>query len=57
MAKTAQRSIFMNCLPANRGEEQTAEVIDGPKSIIYEQAGNRLWSAMAVLDFFVNGKK
>eukprot|EP00703_Trepomonas_sp_PC1_P003911 JAP92695.1 Ornithine carbamoyltransferase [Trepomonas sp. PC1] len=57
MSFTSERSIFMNCLPAARGEEQTAEVIDGPKSVIYQEAGNRLWSAMAVINFFVNLKK
>lgn len=57
MSFTSERSIFMNCLPAARGEEQTAEVIDGPKSVIYQEAGNRLWSAMAVLSFFLNGYK
>jgi len=57
MSYTSERSIFMNCLPAARGEEQTAEVIDGPKSVIYQEAGNRLWSAMAVLDFFIHDCK
>ena len=57
MSYTSERSIFMNCLPAKRGEEQTAEVIDGPKSVIYQEAGNRLWSAMSVLDFFIHGYK
>ena len=57
MAVTASNSVFMNCLPATRGEEQTASVMDGPKSICYQEAGNRLWSAMAVLDFFLNGYK
>lgn len=54
MAVTSERSIFMNCLPATRGEEQTASVIDGPKSVCYDEAGNRLWSAMAVLDFLTH---
>ncbi|ESU40837.1 Ornithine carbamoyltransferase [Giardia duodenalis] len=57
MAVTSKRSVFMNCLPATRGEEQTASVIDGPKSICYDEAGNRLHSAMAVLDFFLHDCK
>lgn len=56
-ARSSARSIFMNCLPACRGEEQTADVIDGPRSVVYDQAGNRLWSAMAVLDFLVRGRE
>ncbi|TNJ28422.1 Ornithine carbamoyltransferase [Giardia muris] len=55
MAATSSRSVFMNCLPASRGDEQTASVMDGAKSICYTQAGNRLPSAMAVLDFFLHG--
>lgn len=55
MATASSRAIFMNCLPATRGDEQVASVIDGPKSVCYMQAGNRLPSAMAVLDFFLHG--
>lgn len=54
MKLASERCIFMNCLPATRGEEQTAEVIDGPRSVVYQEAGNRLWSAMAILDFYIN---
>ncbi len=44
-------AIFMNCLPAKRGYEQTAEVIDGPQSIVFDQAENRLHGQKAIMLF------
>mmetsp|Transcript_43088 Transcript_43088/g.78340 ORF Transcript_43088/g.78340 Transcript_43088/m.78340 type:complete len:358 (-) Transcript_43088:87-1160(-) len=44
-------AIFMNCLPAARGMEQTAEVIDGPQSVVFDQAENRLHAQKALLIF------
>lgn len=41
--------IPLHALPAYRGSEVAAEVIDGPQSVIYDQAENRMWSQMAVL--------
>lgn len=43
-------AIFLHCLPCKRGEEVTAEVVDGPRSAVLDQAENRLHTAMAVLE-------
>ncbi|HZS90974.1 MAG TPA: ornithine carbamoyltransferase [Chloroflexota bacterium] len=55
MAHARPNAIFMHCLPAHRGEEVTAEVIDGPRSIVFEQAANRLYTAQAVIHALVRG--
>ncbi|EGB03944.1 ornithine carbamoyltransferase [Aureococcus anophagefferens] len=49
MTQAAPDAIFMNCLPAVRGEEQTADVIDGPQSVVFDQAENRLHAQKALL--------
>ena len=49
MARAAKDAIFMHCLPVHRGEEVTAEVIDGPQSVVFDEAENRLHAQKGVL--------
>jgi ornithine carbamoyltransferase len=51
MAKAAPDALFMHCLPAHRGEEVTAEVIDGPQSVVWDEAENRLHAQKGVLAY------
>lgn len=56
MAMTAPDSVFMHCLPAHRGEEVEAEVIDGPKSVIWREAYHRRTTIQAILYHLVRGE-
>ena len=49
MERTAKESIYMHCLPADRGHEVTDAVIDGPRSVVYDEAENRLHTAKALM--------
>ena len=56
MAEASADAIFLHCLPAHRGEEVTAGVIDGPASAVWEQAANRLPTEQAALRALVTGR-
>ncbi len=50
LKKAAPRAVVLHCLPANRGEEITDEVMDGPQSAVFDQAENRLWIQMGIIN-------
>ena len=55
MAMAADDALFMHCLPAHRGEEVAADVIDGPQSVVWDEAENRLHAQKALMEFLLLG--
>ena len=56
MSVASSNALFMHCLPAHRGEEVTAEVIDGPQSAVWDEAENRLHVQKALMEYLLLGK-
>jgi ornithine carbamoyltransferase len=57
MMRAARKdALFMHCLPAHRGEEVAAEVMDSKQSVVWEEAENRLHTQKALLEFLLLGK-
>ncbi len=57
MAGAKNDALFMHCLPAHRGEEVSADVIDGPQSVVWQEAENRLHTQKALMEYLLLGKK
>jgi ornithine carbamoyltransferase len=53
MAHAEKGALFLHCLPAYRGKEVAAEVIDAPNSVVWDEAGNRLHAQKALLEFLL----
>lgn len=56
MSYAKKDALFMHCLPAHRGEEVAAEVLDGPQSVVWEEAENRLHTQKALMEYLLLGK-
>ena len=56
MAVAAPEALFMHCLPAHRGEEVSGEVIDGPHSVVWDEAENRLHAQKALMEYLLLGR-
>jgi len=53
LKKAKPSAIVLHCLPAHRGEEITEEVLEGPQSVVWDQAENKMWFHMALLDYLL----
>ncbi len=56
MSAADPKAVFMHCLPAHRGEEVTADVIDGPQSVVWDEAENRMHVQKALMEFLLLGQ-
>ena len=56
MSRASPEAVFMHCLPAHRGEEVTGDVIDGPQSVVWDEAENRLHAQKALMEFLLLGR-
>lgn len=56
MAMAKKDALFMHCLPAHRGEEVSAEVLEGPQSVVWDEAENRLHTQKALMEYLLLGK-
>ena len=56
MAAAKPDALFMHCLPAYRGEEVTADVIDGPQSVVWDEAENRMHVQKALMEYLLLGR-
>src|SRR5262249_32954066 len=56
MAAAKSDALFMHCLPAHRGEEVAAEVVDGPQSVVWEEAENRMHVQKALMEYLLLGR-
>ncbi|MGH6623641.1 MAG: ornithine carbamoyltransferase, partial [Burkholderiaceae bacterium] len=56
MRVAASDAVFMHCLPAHRGEEVSAQVLDGPQSVVWDEAENRLHAQKALMEFLLLGR-
>jgi ornithine carbamoyltransferase len=57
MAQAKPNALFMHCLPAHRGEEVAADVIDGPQSVVWDEAENRMHVQKALMEYLLLGKQ
>jgi len=57
MKQADKKAIFLHCLPAHRGEEVSADVIDGPQSRVWDEAENRLHIQKAIMAVLMGGEK
>jgi ornithine carbamoyltransferase len=56
MSRAQPDALFMHCLPAHRGEEVAADVLEGPQSVVWDEAENRLHAQKALLEYLVCGR-